>query len=133
LTEVLRAAAARDELAFPPEILARVRQAVRTPARSPLGTLLALWRPLVALPAAAIVLAAIWLASPLGHPAGPAPTIDAFYFFEQHAADEARAPFAERNVAPTILETAFDDSADGSPATMPGILAVAAGPFNVAR
>jgi anti-sigma factor RsiW len=109
LGEALRAAAKRDELEFPSLISANVWEAIRNAKPSPWSQLAALWRPLVALPVAAALVVAVILASPMAQ-AGP--KIAAAYYLEEHAAQQAQNPLAERGPAAShFIETSALDSA----------------------
>jgi len=110
LGEMLRAAAAREELEFPSQISAAIWQEVRNAQPRPLARWLALFRPAIALPVAAVLAAGIFFASPLVHVGNAAPKIAATYYLEVHAAQEAQNPLAERGpTASSVIESsAFD-------------------------
>jgi len=108
LTEALRAAAAREEVEFPSLVSAHVWEEIRNARPSLLAQIAGLWRPLIALPVAAAVALAIFIASPMSH---GAPTITAAYYLEEHAAQQAQNPLAERGPAAThFIETSALDS-----------------------
>jgi anti-sigma factor RsiW len=109
LGEALRAAAAREEVEFPSLVAARVWEEIRNAKPSPLAQIAALWRPLIALPVAAAIAFAIFFASPMSH---GGPKITASYYLEEHAAQQAQNPLAERGPAAThFIESAMDTSA----------------------
>jgi len=108
LSEALRAAAAREEVEFPSLVAARVWEEIRNAKPSPLAQILSFWRPLIALPVAAAIAFAIFIASPMSH--GP-PTIAAAYYLEEHAAQQAQNPLDERGPAAShFIETSALDS-----------------------
>lgn len=117
LTEALRAAAAREELEFPSLVSANVWEAIRNAKPSPWSQFAALWRPLVALPVAAAIVAAVILVSPM---ANAGPKITAAYYLEEHAAQQAQNPLAERGPAAShfietsALDASSNDLADAS-------------------
>jgi anti-sigma factor RsiW len=113
LSEALRFAAAEDERELPSMVKAEIWQAVRAARPSPYARFATWLQPLVAVPAAAILVAVVYFASPLGHQA-PAPlTVDASYYLEQHAAEQMN-PLGERNVTPAVLETSDTGRPDPS-------------------
>jgi anti-sigma factor RsiW len=96
LSEGLRAAAAADERELPPFVKATIWEAVREARPSPLARLGALLRPAIAVPVAALLIAGGFFASPLAH-VGAAPTIDATYYLEAHAAQASQSPLNDRS------------------------------------
>ena len=114
VTEMLRSSALAAERDFPSLVAAAVWQQIREAPPSPLTRLTAFLRPAVAVPVAALLVAGVWLASPLGHGAAPARSIDAMYYLQAHAAQTAAAPFSERPMP--ALETS---TADVEPAAPP--------------
>jgi len=110
LTEALRAAARAEELEMPSAIKAAIWEQIRAAQPGPLARLSAFWRPALALPALAVLLVGGWFASPYA-PHGPAaPTIDASYYLEAHAAQTSQTPLSEHSGSQAI-ETSM---ADGS-------------------
>jgi anti-sigma factor RsiW len=110
LTEALRAAARAEELEMPSTIKAEIWQQIRAAQPGPLARLAAFWRPALALPALALLLVAGWFASPYAPHGSVAPTIDASYYLEAHAAQTSQTPLSEHSGSQAI-ETSM---ADGS-------------------
>ncbi|MBC5811554.1 MAG: zf-HC2 domain-containing protein [Candidatus Eremiobacteraeota bacterium] len=110
LGEMLKAAAAREELEFPSMIAARVWETIRNEKPSPFAWVATLFRPAIAVPAGLAAALALFFVSPLSHPAD-GPKIGAVYYLEEHAAQQAQNPLMERGPsASTFLETASADS-----------------------
>ena len=103
LTELLRSAAAAEEREMPSLVAARVWERIRAAEPGPMARLAAVFRPVVAIPVAAVLLLGGWFASPLSHPQAH-PTIDANYYFAAHAADASQLPLSER-ATPQSLES----------------------------
>jgi predicted anti-sigma-YlaC factor YlaD len=126
LREALRLAARQQELELPSMLKAQIWAAVRE-QRPPLGVrLLAALRPAIALPAIAILAIVTYFATPLGHGASGPKTVDAMYYFEQHAAEALQEPLAERSLLSPVLETSTGDTAAAPPASAGVHAAVAA-------
>jgi predicted anti-sigma-YlaC factor YlaD len=129
LSESLRTAALAEELEFPSLISAAVWEQVRQ-AQPGWGTRLAgLFRPAIAVPAAAVAVVALYFATPLSQSvAPPAKRISATYYLEAHAAQQARNPLGERSptAAQLIESSALDvsgasdlaDAVDAAPLAM---------------
>ncbi|MFY9780153.1 MAG: anti-sigma factor [Candidatus Baltobacteraceae bacterium] len=111
LTEALRGAARAEEFELPPAIVARVRQSVRSARPAPLERLRAFLRPAGAVAAAAVLAAGAFFVSPLGHPASP-PMVDARYYFEAHAAQQADNPFSEHGSGAAAIESSMVEGQD---------------------
>jgi predicted anti-sigma-YlaC factor YlaD len=126
LSEMLAAAAQREELDLPGMVRARIWEAVRAAQPSPYARMLGFLRPAIAVPAAAVLVVATYFASPLGHRGPTPPMIDATYYLEQHAAQQLQNPLGERNVTSAVLETS--DSA--GPAPILGTATAAAAALN---
>jgi anti-sigma factor RsiW len=105
LIEALRLRARADERELPGIVRAQIWQTLRSQEPTPLQRFAALLRPAITLPTAAILVLALYFASPLGHPTSAARTVDANYYLEQHAAEQIQNPLGERNVSSPILET----------------------------
>ncbi|MGP6156930.1 MAG: anti-sigma factor family protein [Vulcanimicrobiaceae bacterium] len=116
LTETLRSAARDEEVEMPPAILARVRQRVRATTPAPLERLRAFLRPAAVLAGTAVLAVGAFLASPLSHPA-PHPTVDAMYYFEAHAAQEADNPFSEHTSGASAIESSMLEG-QGAPTSL---------------
>jgi anti-sigma factor RsiW len=116
LTDALRSAVQADDRELPGMVKARIWEAIRS-ERPPLSArITALLRPAIAVPAAAVLLAVTYFASPLGHPQQPnARTVDVMYYFAQHAAEEMQSPLGERNVSSAMFEPS--DAASGTAST----------------
>jgi len=94
----LRAAAQAEEREFPSMIRARVWERVRVIQATPsfADRLRALWRPMVAVPVAAVLAVFVYVGVP--H-AGPPPTgVAATYLLEEHAAVASDNPLADRGL-----------------------------------
>ncbi len=118
ITEFVRAGAAAEEHEFPSLVSAVVWERIREARPSPLGRLSAFLRPAIAVPVAAVLLLGGWFASPLGHgSANGARSIDAVYYFQQHAAQSASSPLSEHSGLP-VLETSMSDETVSAPPLM---------------
>jgi hypothetical protein len=115
LTDLLRTGAAREELEFPSLIKAAVWQTIRDAKPSPLARLTAYLRPAIAVPVASAAVVAALLLGPLHLGSSPLPTIDATFYFDEHAAQQAPNPLADRSTIPQALETGFEQSAGDIP------------------
>jgi anti-sigma factor RsiW len=111
LTEVLRGAARAEEAEMPTAVLARVRQRVRSTAPVPLERLRAFLRPAAVVATAAVLGVGAFFASPLVHPASHR-TVDAMYYFETHAAQQADNPFSEHSSGTAAIESSMLQSQD---------------------
>jgi predicted anti-sigma-YlaC factor YlaD len=94
----LRAAAQAEEREFPSIIKARVWERVRAlPAPvSFADRLRALWRPMIAVPVAAVLAAFIYIGVP--HAGAPPTGVAATYLLEEHAAVASDNPLADRGL-----------------------------------
>ncbi len=110
LGELLRAAARADERELPAFLKATVWERVRSADPGPLARFTALFRPAIAVPVGALVVALAFFASPLAHREAQ-PTIAAGYYLQSHAIQSAQSPLSERASA---ISDAFDS---GYPAT----------------
>ncbi len=110
LSEMLRNQAALEELELPSMVKANIWQAVRELEPSPMERLRTFLRPAYALPVAAALLIALFFAPAHLHRSGPAPTIDAAYFLEDHSAMGSLVPFADHGGASSSeFETGTND------------------------
>jgi anti-sigma factor RsiW len=116
LGEALRAAAVREELAFPSMVKAHVWERIRQAPPSPAARFTAWLRPVMAVPVAAVLVAGAWFASPYG-PSAARPTINAAYYLEAHAARTSATLLSEPAGTPA-LETSMLDGNPGAPATL---------------
>jgi anti-sigma factor RsiW len=104
LTEMLRSYAVREEREFPSTLKAEIWSRIRA-AQPSAWTRLRDWlRPAVAVPvAAAIALAAYFGTTHLNGPG--APSIEAAYYLQDHAALNSTVPFSDRSsISPVDLE-----------------------------
>jgi hypothetical protein len=106
LTESLHTYGTLTERELPAGVVARIWDAVETPNAPTFIEALAAWfRPVVALPIAAVLALALYVG--IAHPrftgAGVA-VIDAAYYIDDHAALTGTVPFSEGNVVPPSLE-----------------------------
>jgi anti-sigma factor RsiW len=108
LRDALRAAARAEEVEMPSTIKAAIWEEIRQARPSPLARFAAFWRPALAVPVAAALLLGGYFASPyVGHTAS-APTIDAAYYLEAHAAQTAQTPLSSTSASQAI-ETSMAD------------------------
>jgi anti-sigma factor RsiW len=122
LSELLKEAM-REAVELPPSVRARIWQSVRAQGDPPFIRLLSFFRPVIAVPVAAAVAIAIYFSSPLAHRAPTGPTVDASYYFEQHAAEAIGNPLGDRSVTSSVAETS--STGDQAP-TLGGATAAAA-------
>ncbi len=102
LSELLRSQAAREERELPPMLKASIWQAVRTLQPSPMERLHAWLRPAYAIPVAAVIVAAaVFGPAYLQGTRDGAPTIDAAYYLQDHAAMNTTVPFGDHSGATT--------------------------------
>jgi predicted anti-sigma-YlaC factor YlaD len=102
LTEMLRGYASQRELDLPPMLKAQIWSRIRAAQPTPWDRLAALWRPALAIP----VLAALAIGLYFGTAAGPgAPSIDAAYYLQDHAAMSGLTPFSDRSVDPMLMQS----------------------------
>lgn len=111
LVDALRSAARRDEVEMPSLVRAHVWERIREARPSPFGALTALFRPVVAVPLAAILVVGGFFASPLARPGAAPPTVDATYYLHAHAAQARFSPFSYNG---GTMETSMES--DGSSA-----------------
>lgn len=107
LTELLRSAAAREDLEFPPLIKARVWQTIRA-AKPSLWAWLRSPNPLAPALAATLAIGA-FTAGMLLQGSHAHPTIDAAFYLDEHAEQQGSSPLAERS-APQTIESAYDQT-----------------------
>lgn len=109
----VRTAARAEELEFPSIIKARVWERVREEQLQPsfAERMRALWRPMIAVPVAAVIAGFIYLGLPGVHGAGQAPGVAATYLLEEHAALASDNPLADRGL---IVPASVVDSAQAS-------------------
>jgi anti-sigma factor RsiW len=110
----LRSAAAAEERELPPMVKARIWEAVRERRPTFADRLGALLRPVVAVPVGAVFAALVFVAFPVLHASGigPAPTVSAAYYLEEHAAEGLENPLADH---PIGAATVTGDPAATSP------------------
>ncbi len=104
LSEMLRETA-REPLDLPSTVKARIWQQVRIENRPMFGRFLSFFRPAIAIPVAAALASILYFSGPYGNRAPNAPTVDANYYFEQHAAEAIGNPLGERSVTSSLVET----------------------------
>jgi anti-sigma factor RsiW len=99
LRDWLRTAAAAEELPFPSIIKARVWEAVRETQPTWFDRVRAVWRPMFAVPAAAVLALFVYVGVPLVHNANaPAAGVAASYLMEEHAAVASENPLSDRGL-----------------------------------
>jgi anti-sigma factor RsiW len=116
LGEALRSSAIAHEREFPAIVRAVVWERVREMPPSPAAVLSSWFRPLLALPVAAVLLVGIWFASPLA-PHGAGPTVDASYYLQAHASQSNSSLLSEPDGSPE-LETSMMDGGTSAPGTL---------------
>jgi predicted anti-sigma-YlaC factor YlaD len=94
----LRAAARAEEREFPSIIKARVWEAVRVAKPTWLDRVRAAWRPMIAVPVAAIIAVCAYVSIPAVQGAHAAPGVAASYLMEEHAAVASENPLADRGL-----------------------------------
>jgi anti-sigma factor RsiW len=106
LNDALRVYGAATERELPAGVVARIWDAVETERSAPtmMQSLAAWFRPMVALPIAAVLALALYVG--IAHPKfpGTVAVIDAAYYIDDHAALTGTVPFSEGNVVPPSLE-----------------------------
>ncbi|MBD5653929.1 MAG: zf-HC2 domain-containing protein [Candidatus Eremiobacteraeota bacterium] len=114
LTGALRASALAEEREMPSLVNAAVWQLIREARPGPFTRVAAWLRPAVAVPIAALLIVGGWFALP--HPA-TAPTIDASYYFQTHAAQSSQTSLSERTSGAQAFETSStrDSGGDAPP------------------
>jgi len=134
LSDALRSEALASELEMPSLVNAAVWARVRAARPGPFARFGAVLRPAFAVPIAAALLIGGWFASPLAHPAGTPPHIDAAYYFAAHAAQSGQSPLTAQG-----LQTVEATDGDGTVAKASrnsagpgylGLAATAAGAFD---
>lgn len=106
LGEMLRAQAKNDERDLPSAVKAEIWERVRNGRPSALNRAFGWLRPAVAIPVAAAIAAAAYFGTAYLGPQG-APTIEASYYLQDHAAMNSTIPFSDHTSAnPVDLETA---------------------------
>lgn len=118
LTARLREVAHAQERELPDSCVRAIHAAVEAPARPSLWNMPQLLRPLVAIPAAAIVAAVLYFGLAHRGAVSGEHRIDALSYVHHHTAVTAAAPFSDDTPIPPVMtaETSRDDlSADASP------------------
>lgn len=106
LGEMLRANAALEERELPPAVKAAIWERVRAGKSSAWSRAFSWWRPAVAVPAAAVLAVAAYFGASYLGPHG-APSIEASYYLQDHAAMNSTIPFSDHTSAnPVDLEQA---------------------------
>jgi len=119
LTEALRAHALAEERDLPSGVVASIWAAIEASQRRSFARTLAAWlRPAVLVPIAAVVVIALMLAPRL-IPSSSAPTIDAAYYLQDHAALGSTMPFADSNAVPSALENDDESQTTAVAVTIP--------------
>jgi anti-sigma factor RsiW len=106
LGEMLRAHAAREERELPSAVKAEIWERVRAGEASMVGRVFGWLRPSIAIPVAAALAVAAYFGTVYINPHA-APTIEASYYLQDHAAMNSTIPFSDHTSAnPVVLETA---------------------------
>lgn len=114
LTESIRAYARASERELPQGVVNRIWDQIESERRQPSWTqrIAALWRPAIAVPAAAVIVVAAFFGYSSLHVAAPMTTIDASYYLQDHAALTNTVPFNEGTVVPPGLQPDENMTAD---------------------
>ena len=100
LSESLRKQAVLEERELPGSVKAAIWHEVRNARPSTVSRLAALWRPALALPLAAALALAVFFGPGVLHRQAPiAPSIEAAYYLQDHAALNNTVPFGDRTGA----------------------------------
>lgn len=119
LTELLRRHARSEERELRVGVVAAVREAVERPRSMPAWeSLRGILRPVLLVPTAAAIAAALYIGVSMSHRTSPATSINAAYYVNNHAALTATAPFSEDAPIPAVL-TSDDTAAQQQPADAP--------------
>ena len=111
LTDYLRRAAAQETFDLPAEVKTAVRQKLRAARSRSFPSLLVALRPAFALPIAAAILIGTFTFPSLIRTIQPArPTIDATFYLDAHAAQQAIEPLSEHNP----MRTAYTERIDAN-------------------
>lgn len=107
LSEALHAYGRSTDRELPAGVIARIWDSVESarPDVSLADRFRAFLRPAYALPAAAVLVAAVYFGVVASHNASNLATIDAAYYLEDHAALTNTVPFNEGTVVPASLES----------------------------
>jgi predicted anti-sigma-YlaC factor YlaD len=106
LSEMLRANAALEERELPSSVKAEIWKRVRAAEPNAWSGMFAWLRPAYALPVAAVLALAAYFGTTYIGPRG-APTIEASYYLQDHAAMNSTVPFSDHtSVNPVDLENA---------------------------
>jgi predicted anti-sigma-YlaC factor YlaD len=108
--EALRAVLRAQDIEFPSIVAARTWERIRNARTGPLASLAILLRPVVAVPLVLAIGFGAYFATPLGHAPKHDRTINASYYLEQHAGQEAADPLAERGPV-QVMESSLVDTA----------------------
>jgi anti-sigma factor RsiW len=111
--EALRSAARAQDVEFPSMVAARTWERIRTTRPGPLANLALFLRPAIAVPLVLAIGFGAYFATPLGHFARHERTVNASYYLEQHAGQEASDPLAERGPV-QVMESSLVDTAPAS-------------------
>jgi anti-sigma factor RsiW len=105
----LRAAARAEEREFPSMVKANVWERIRNSPQpvSLFDRVRAAWRPMIALPVAAVIAAIAYLGAPGVHGTGQPAGVAATYLLEEHAALASDNPLADRGlIVPASIQQA---------------------------
>jgi anti-sigma factor RsiW len=104
LTELLRRHAHAEERELPPSVVSAIIQSIeRRRSHGPWGSLSGIFRPVLLVPTAAAVAAALYFGLSMMHKPLPATSINAAYYVDSHAALTATTPFSEDAPVPAVL------------------------------
>ena len=120
LTYILRAHAASEERELPSTLKAELWSRIRAAEPSTWSRIAAWVRPSVAVPVAAVLaLAAYFGNTYLG--AQPAPSIEAAYYLQDHAALNGTVPFSDHSVNPVEIQDSAIDNQQSAVQVQPAV------------
>lgn len=125
LSEALKAYARMSERELPQGVVNRIWDQIERENTRPsfAQRLAALWRPAVAVPAAAVIVVGAFFGYAALHQSAPVTTIDASYYLQDHAALTGTVPFSEGSIVPAGLRSGAT-TADSAPAPVAGAMIV---------
>jgi predicted anti-sigma-YlaC factor YlaD len=104
LSELLKGSAA-DAPDLPSIVKAKIWQEVRAERQPTFARIAALFRPAIAIPLVAALASILYFSGPFVNRPANVRTVDANYYFEQHAAEAIGNPLGERSVTSSLVET----------------------------
>lgn len=128
LTEMLRAHARDEERELPATLKAEIWSRVRSAQPSVWSRLREWFRPAVAVPVAAVIALAAYFGTSYLGPQG-APSIEAGYYLQDHAAMNGTVPFNDRSVEPSdLINASAVDNQQAAVIVQPDVYTADVGP-----